>query len=153
MLNFNNQDHKLKYLFVAEFVDGTFFNQTPDDQSTLVEKRNCYYDVLQTGKTIRRFSLVGQGDAKGNTITVDLGSGIFYVNGLPVLVESEKLPTLPDKFTLIWYHQVTRDTNITLDTKTNQILKSEDMPEFREYFIGWQCLINKRNYQIKMAVS
>jgi len=143
---------ELKYLFVAEFTDGTFFKQTPEDKSLMEPDRNCYFDVLEmvkNGKTIRRFSLVGQ----GNTITVDLGSGIFYVNSLPVLLESERLPKLPDKFELIWYHQVTQNQNVTVDKSTLEIIKTENLPEFREYFIGWQANINGKNYQQKIAVS
>ena len=144
-----------KYLFIAELTDGSFFKQTPDDKSKLDPIRNCYYDLLQKLKEndklkIRRFSLVGN----GNTLTVDLGNGVFYINGLAVLIESDKLPTLPDKFDLIWYHQVSQNTQITYDRKTNKILKSEDIDaEFREYFIGWQCNIAGKNYQQKIAVS
>lgn len=140
---------KLKYKFVAEFTDGSFFKQTSDDKSKLDDKKNCYYDLLQTGKTIRRFSLVGE----GNTITVDLETGIFYVNSLPVLLESERLPTLPDKFTLIWYTQVTQSTNVTYEKKDRSVVSLVDQPEYREYFCGWQCLIQGKNYQQKIAVS
>ena len=149
----NNKLHK-NYLFVAELTDGSFFEQTQDDVSKLDPKRNCYYDLLQKlEKTpdlrIRRFSLVGQ----NNTITVDLGTGIFYVNGLAILAESEKLPTLPDKFDLIWYIQVTQNLNVTLNNKTQKIVSVHDQNEYREYFIGWQCNIAGKNYQQKIAVS
>lgn len=140
---------KLKYLFFAEFVDGTNFKQTPDDISSIdPEKRSQFYDLLQCGKTIRRFSLVGD----GNTITVDLGNGIFYVNGLAVLLESEKLPCLPDKFTLIFYRQWTQNLNVTYDTTTKEELKREPLTPLCEYYIGWQCLIKGKNFQQKMAI-
>lgn len=143
---------KLKYLFEAEFIDGTVFKQTPEDKSSMEPDRNCYFDVLEmvkNGKTIRRFSLVSE----GNRVTVDLGTGIFYINHLAVLLESEKLPRLPDKFDLVWYHQVTQNKNITFEKKTGTILKTENEPEFREYFIGWQANINGKNYKQKIAVS
>lgn len=140
---------ELNYLFIAEYIDGTLFKQTPEDKSKIDSSRNCYYDVLQSGKKIRRFSVVG----KGNQITVDLGNGVFYINGLPVLLESEKLPCLPQKFELIWYHQVTRDQNVTFEKKTGKVLKTEDMPEFREYFVGWKCNINGKSYQQKIGVA
>lgn len=156
MLNIKETPNKnYKYLFVAELVDGTFFKQTPDDKSLLDENRNCYYDLLQLiskggkEKTIRRFSLVGE----NNTITVDLGNGVFYVNGLAVLLESEQLPCYPDKFDLIWYHQVDRDTTVTYNTKTGKAISKKDGGEFRMYFIGWQCNIKGKNYQQKIAVS
>lgn len=149
MLEFLKKKPRLKYLFIAEFVDGTFFKQTPEDKSTIDPKRNCYYDVLQSGKKIRRFSIVNN----EHVLTVDLGNGVFYIDNLPVLLESDKLPCLPEKFDLIWYHQVTRDQNITYDKKTGDVIKREDLSEFREYFIGWKCNINGKSYQQKIGVS
>jgi hypothetical protein len=143
----------MRYLFVAELTDGTFFKQTPEDKSLTDPKRNCYYDLLQLlekeNKTIRRFSLVGE----GNIITVDLGNGLFYVNGLALLLESDKLPTLPARFDLIWYHQVTQSVNVTVNNKSKNIVAMNNKSEFREYFIGWRCNINGRVYQQKIAVS
>lgn len=141
----------LKYLFVAEFTDGTKIEQNPDDKSKL-GGRNCYSDVLywlREGKRLRRFSLVGD----NNIIFVDLYTGIFNVNGLDLLLESEKLPALPDHFDLLWFHQVTRNQNVTYEKKTGEIVKKEDLPEFREYFIGWECEINGKSYKQKLAVA
>lgn len=154
MQTLNDNPTKLKYLWAAELADGTLERQTPEDISYLDPARNCYYDLIQLTKhgpekIIRRFSLLSE----ENTITVDLGNGIFYINGLPVLLESEKLPILPDKFDLIYYHQVTQNTNVNFDPKTGEILDREPLPEYREYFLGWQCNINGKNYQQKLAVS
>lgn len=156
MIKFLKKTPKFKYLFVAEFTDGKLFKQTQEDKSLIDPKRNCYFDVLEqvrAGKTIRRFSLVGE----GNTITVDLGNGIFYVNGLPVLLESQKLPILPEKFDLIWYHQVTKDMNVNYladkDGKMNINRMEESGDEYREYFIGWQANVRGKNYQQKIGVS
>lgn len=148
----SNTMPKLNYLFIAEYIDGTLFKQTPEDISTIDPLRNCYYDVLQSGKKIRRFSVVG----KGNQITVDLGNGVFYVNGLPVLLESEKLPCLPDKFELIWFHRVNQSINITGEVQEDLSIKEtkrEPQPEHREYFIGWKCNIKGKSYQQKIGVA
>jgi len=140
----------LKYLFVAEFIDGSVIEQTPEDRSKLdPEKRSEFYDVLQSGKELRSFSLVGN----GQKVTVDLITGLFEVNGLPILLESDKLPTLPEKFTLIFYRQHTHDYNATYDTKTGEQIKREEAGHFIEYFIGWQCNIKGKNYQQKLAIS
>lgn len=146
---------KLKYLFVAEFSDGTYFKQTPDDRSSIdPEKRSQFYDLLQNEKKIRRFSLVEKkGFGLGNVVTVDLGTGIFYVNGFPILLEAEKLPTLPDKFELIFYRQRTFNIDVTMNTKTGEASDGKNATEFCEYFIGWQCTIKGKNYQQKLAVS
>ena len=134
-------DLPLKYLFVVEYADGSIFEQTSDDKSSIdPQKRSQFYDVLQSGKTIRYFSLVGD----GHKITVDLGTGIFYVDGLALLLESEKLPTLPDRFTLVFYRQHTHELNRE---------DSKELSHFIEYFIGWECEIAGKKYIQKLAVA
>lgn len=139
----------LQYLFIAEFEDGSTFEQTPQDKSTIDPDRNCYYDVLQSGKNIIKFSLIG----KGNTFSVNLKTGLFTINGVEVILESEKLPTLPEKFNLIWYHQVTRDLNVTYELKSGAIQETKELPEFREYFIGWECEIAGIPYKQKLGIA
>lgn len=138
----------LKYLFEAEFTDGTVVKQTPLDTSKIDPKRSEYYDILNSGKTIKRFSLVGN----KNKVTVDLTTGLFEVNGLSVLLESDKLPILPDKFTLIFYRQHTHNQNITYNKSDLKELKRGAVEHFCEYFIGWQCVIKGKNYQQKIAI-
>src|SRR5258707_14004136 len=149
---------KLKYLFVVEYTDGTTYHQTPEDKSKLdPDKRSEFYDVLQSGKTIKRFSLVEDTRlallGMGNKITVDLTTGLFEVNGLPILFESEQLPTKPKRFELVFYRQWTRDQNVTYDIKTGNMVKREEAGVFCEYFIGWECVIKGKHYQQKLALS
>lgn len=162
-IHINRRGYHLDYLFEVEFVDGSIYKQTQEDISELVpcacvegaeecEGRNCYYDVRQMvndGKVIRKFRLIGT----YNIICVDLGTGLFEVNGFPIIVESEKLPILPSKFDLIWYHQVTIQQNVTTDNNTGEVVRREDLPMYREYFIGWSCTINGKNYQQKIGVA
>lgn len=146
---------KLDYLFTAVFTDGSIVEQNPEDKGTSPNARNCYSDVLfaqKEGKQLHFFHLKG----KGNTLTVDLVGGMFYVNGLEVLLESEKLPGMPEKFDLVWYHQVTQD--IEVDTKVNDklgvdITAMRPHEGLREYFIGWECNINGKVYKQKIAVA
>ena len=141
----------LEYLFIAQFNDGSIIEQNPQDLSTIDPTRNCYYDVLQEvvkGKVIRKFSLSG----RDNIISVDLKTGLFLVNGITFLLESEKLPQVPEKFNLIWYHQVSQSQNITFDEASGEVSSRENLPERREYFIGWHCRINGRDYKQKIAV-
>ena len=145
-----------KYLFKAEFTDGSEYKQTFKDISKLDPNRSEFYDVLQEvekGKTIRKFSLIGD----GNTISVDLGTGLFNVNGLKVLLEGDKLPTIPDKFTLIFYRQHTKSVNVDYKKAKDEPIKFVGQTpageDFCEYFIGWQANVNKKNYQQKIAVS
>ncbi len=143
---------RLKYLFIAEFVGGKVIKQNPQDKPQNPQGKNCFSDVLealQNGEKLKKFS-VGNSEQR---VTVDLLTGIFYHNDFPLLLESEKLPTFPESFDLIWYHQITRDKNITYNIKTGAIVKTEEPPEFREYFIGWKCNINGKSYQQKLAIA
>lgn len=157
---------KLKYLFKVLYTDGTEYGQNPEDHSVKFppvrdengqwQGKSCMSDVfddIEQGKTVKTFSLVGE----GNTITVDLTRGVFYVNDLQVLLESEKLPTAPSKFNLVYYRQVTENANVDMkaDKKgTYQIVGMTPLSKdrFVEYFVGWQCNIKGKNYQQKIAV-
>lgn len=164
----------LKYLFHAKFVDGDEFIQSADDISNIdPEKRSQYYDLLQEvekGRVIRLFSLVGE----GHSFTVDLGTGLFYVDGIKILLESKKLPTLPDKFNLIFYRQRTQSVNVKHKAdkagKMKVISVKPTGDDFCEYFIGWHCRVmtrvehksrdgkkwvtnELRDYEQKLAVS
>jgi hypothetical protein len=158
----------LTYFFEAEYNDGTIYKQNKLDASVKyppvkdengeLQGKSCMSDIqddLDKG-LVRRFSIVkhrGLLSVK-NTLTVDLKTGIFYVNGLTVLLESEKLPAMPEKFTLIYYRQRTVNLNVTYEKKTGKILDQKQVDDlFIEYFIGWHCTINGKNYTQKIGVS
>jgi len=140
---------KLKYLFTAEFTDGTSIRQSHSDISKIDPNKSLFYDVLNSGKTVRKFSL----SYFFNKVTVDLLTGLFYVNGLPVLLEGDKLPGMPDKFELIYYRQWTRSMDVTYKLKTGEIIDTKPTDSFCEYFIGWKCEIAGKSYQQKLGVS
>ena len=146
---------RLKYLFLAEFTDGTSIKQTSEDKSSLdPEKRSQYYDVIESGKKIKTFSLIQKNIlGLGNVITVDLITGLFTINGLRVILEGDKLPTMPDEFKLIFYRQRTENIKVTYNLKDGGVTDQEPIESFCEYFIGWQCTIAGKNYQQKIAVA
>ena len=75
----------LKYLFNAEFEDGTIISQTQDDVSKLDEKRSQFYDVLEYANTspIKRFELAGD----DKSLIIDLETGRFDLSPVPKAVE------------------------------------------------------------------
>ena len=143
----------LKYLFIVHFADGTSYSQTPDDISKIDPTRSEFYDVLQSGKAITRFSLVSTMDSPPHVVSVDLITGLFEVNGFPILLEGDKLPTHPDKFELVYYRQHTHNINVTYKLKSGEVTDNKEADHFCEYFIGWKCNISGRDYQQKLAVS
>lgn len=149
--------YQLQYLFEAEYKDGTIYRQNPQDHSVKFppiqdehgewQGKSCFTDVTEDAQNhkIKKFSIIG----KGNTITVNLENGLFEINGLPVLLEEEKLPMLPEHFELIYYRQVSVSQNITY----GDVTVLEDGGIFVEYFIGWKCNIGGREYKQKLAVA
>lgn len=138
---------KLKYLFIAEYEDGSTHEQTPEDKSKIEpDKRSEYFDVLQSGKKVIRFSLVGD----GNRLTVDLLDGTFTLNGVRFLAESIKLPIKPE-FELLFYRQHTHDFNAQYQGEVQKSIKETD--HFVEYFIGWKCNISGKEYAQKIALA
>jgi len=123
---------KLKYLFIAEYTDGTFFKQTPEDVSAIDPKRSCFYDVLNSGKTVRRFSLVDESDI----CSVNLEDGYFDVNGKRFF--AGKILPLPAKLRLIFYREHTHKFNRE---------ETEELSHEIDYVIGWQTTIKGKNYQ------
>lgn len=151
----------LTYLFEAEYKDGHIYSQHPDDFSLKfpptideageMQGRSAGADIQEDldNDLISRVSLVG----RGNKITVDLTTGLFEINGLQVILESNKLPILPDRFVLVRYYQVTQVQHVTYKNSDGTKVSESYEPEFREYFLGWKCTINGRVYEEKIAVS
>lgn len=145
---------KLKYLFIAEYSDGELFVQTQEDKSEIEpDTRSAFYDVLNSGKTVVKFTLMEDKLVLAKSVSVDLRTGLFEINGMRVLLEGQKLPGLPKKFDLIYYRQVTQSLNVNYAVDSGDIISSEPQPSFTEYFIGWQCKIRGKNYQQKLAVG
>jgi hypothetical protein len=145
--------HQFDYLFVAEFTDGSVIKQTQDDRSK-TGGSNCYSDVLKAveeGKKIKRFSIVG----KGHTLSVDLETGLFTLNGVTVILESDRLPAQPSEFKLEWWHRVSQHANATYkadDKGLFNLSKVEPLKPTIEYIIGWKCVVKDKEYTQTLVV-
>ena len=144
----NTQTFTLKYLFTVEYIDGSIFTQPKDDKSKLA-KSSAFYDVLHSDKIVKKFTLKSVEDSQ--SISVDLTTGDFEVNGVPVYV-GDALPC-PAKRELIFYRQHQHDTNVTYYVKTGNIKSNEPQGHRVRYFIGWQVNIKGKNYQQKIGIS
>lgn len=121
------EDHYLRFLFVAEFDDGSQFAQTHEDVSQLDPGKSAFFDVLEFGKTkqLVRFHLTD----KLNWYTVDLRDGLFEVNGMAFAAHDQNFaPILP--LTLIYFRE-THARKLS-DGTTDQYVN--------RYFLGWWCL-------------
>ena len=87
MLEFNGQPVGLKYLFVAKFADGKFYEQNEQDVSVLDAERSCFFDILKEQETnpLEVFALT---DGE-RTISLHLPSGTFDSDGLSFKLHDE----------------------------------------------------------------
>ena len=69
----------LKYLFAAQYNDGTIFYQDENDISLIDPKKSQFYDVLQKEEKLEAFALHGD----GHQYAVDLRDGHFEIDGIP----------------------------------------------------------------------
>ena len=126
----------LKYLFTAEYKDGTSYLQNKEDISILEpDKRSCFFDVKQS--EVKRFWLEGE----GHKYLVDLIDGHFEIDGVPFKLHDENLKD----FRLIFFrrhrHQFNRETREELSHETT-------------YRLGWQTNNEKgENIQRVMEIS
>jgi hypothetical protein len=131
----------LKYLFQANFSDGTFLQQTQDDISKMEPTKSAFYDVLQHDN-LESFGLFSE--QVPNIYAVDLRDGHFEINGVPFNVQdpSEKIENSPRR--LIYFRNVTRMFNPENMEETDVNLV---------YHIGWQLTDSTgRNFQYTISI-
>ena len=122
----------LKYLFHAEYTDGTIFYQMPEDVSKQDSKRSAFYDVDHS--RLRAFHLLGQ----EYCYTVNLVDGSFMVNGVSFRMHEEPL----ENFRLIFFRRHTH--SFTGSSETHKIV----------YRLGWQATdAEGRNQQRVMEID
>lgn len=110
----------LKYLFTVEYTDGTTFKQNKEDLSSIDSTRSAFYDVVNSGKEVKTFTLTRFLEKW----SVNLETGDFSHNGS--VFQSEENPTL-GKRELVFFRQHQHDTVEGVETAHRII-----------YFIGWK---------------
>lgn len=130
---------QLKYLFTAEYRDGTSFDQTPEDVSSRDPKRSAFYDLLHSGKAVKRFTLKGE----GHTYTVDLSTGEFSCTGPHEWLAQEEAPESTSERRLIYYRQHRHELN--RETR-------EELSHTVTYLLGYQITVNDKNYQKLISI-
>lgn len=129
----------LKYLFVAEFADGTRIVQTPKDKSKIDPLKSEFYDVMEYEKKSKliRFSL---GHTERDTFArVDLVDGHFELNDQKFDLHFN-LPSKEPQFRIVYY-RIRREQLQIKDGKQTPISIDPS------YMLGWQLTIDDKNYQ------
>lgn len=121
----------LKYLFIANYKDGTSFVQNKEDVSSVDPKRSAYFDVKQD--ELVSFALFGE----GNTYFVDLTNGCFSVNGVPFRAHKEQVTD----FKLVFNRQHTHTYNGV-----------EELSHIIVYNLGWEG-VDSNNLPIERVLQ
>jgi len=124
---------KLKYLFIAEYYDGSIFKQYPDDLSKIDSQKSAFYDV-EVDK-VKRFSLNGE----GHLFTIDLSDGHGEVDGR--IIYPPKSPPEKCKLQLVYYRRIQQSFS---GGKTDSKMR---------YYIGWQTTYRGKNYKWEIGVD
>ncbi len=151
----------LKYLFRAEYRDGSVIEQTHEDRSAIdPEKRNCFYDVLNGERPLselKTFSIHGE----GHSYLVDLTDGHFEVDGVAFFMHEAcdksvdpmqvtENVNLRD-FRLVYY--IANAKTFSADVQDGKIIGMKESGHIRTWHLGWQCTVDGENYQKIMRVK
>lgn len=107
----------LKYLFLAQYKDGTAFIQNKEDISAQDDKRSAFYDVKQD--QLHTFSLIGE----DNIYMVDISNGCFSINSVPFRMHDTEVTN----FKLVFHRQ-----------HTHTYKGVEELSHIIVYHIGWE---------------
>ena len=126
----------LKYLYTVTYLDGSEYQQNPEDKSVSDEKRSCFFDIDQD--KVALFTLKGD----GHEYSVNLVDGVFSVDGVPFQMHEEELYG----FRLIFWRNHTHSFNVGAE-------KSEETSHETVYRMGWQCTVDGTNHQRVMQIK
>lgn len=136
----------LKYLFVAEYTDGSFFEQPADDRSKdhedLAEHNKSAFGDVEQGKLLA-FHLVEVAEPK-TVYSVNLDSGKFAINGNKFYANDQNFEASAHELRLVFFREIQQPMT----------LEGMGEPFINRYFIGWQCTDkNGTNVQATIAVT
>lgn len=116
----------LKYLFKILFDDGTIFEQTPEDVSSVDPKKSAFYDVLQDSRVPQALVLL----AVDGTVqaAVSLQDGHFEVEGVPFFIGDAPGPGEP--LELIYFRRNFRE--MVMGETVEQV------SHVIHYYFGWK---------------
>lgn len=148
----NGQKPKLKYLFVATFLDGRVIKQNLEDKSSVVETKSMFYDVLSYEEVspLISFEMQEQGvfGIIANRFSVDLVTGKFKVNDLEFdIADQDFIPQTALK--IVFFRETFMEQDVS--QKTHQVVGQRLY--VGRYFIGWQTTWRNENYQRTIAIS
>lgn len=100
----------MKYLFAAQFVDGTRIEQTPEDVSRYDPKRSAYYDIVQKLEAGGQLAFFGLTNVE-HSFVVDLLDGHFEIDRVVFYAQPVAGPEMPadGTFSLVYQRDHQQD--------------------------------------------
>lgn len=138
----------LNWLFTAHFSDETTLEQTLEDRCLTRDDGtgSAFTDVLAREDDLIAFELTNQ--ETNESIMVDLKSGNFVVNGVPVCAHNQNFEPQNYPLKLVYF----RETRVerVIDGKGEHVSSRHFV---NRYFIGWETVVNGKNKQATLAVG
>lgn len=142
------QGEPFSWLFTAYFNDGSKIEQTQEDKclSRTDGTGSCFTDVLERQDDLIGFMLYNE--KENRAIMMDLITGNFMVNGVPVAIHDQDIDPEQHKLRIIYFREnrVERDLNIEGEPTRERMYTNK-------YYMGWQTTIDGKNYKYTMAVG
>lgn len=137
-----------KWLFIAEFEDGTVIKQDQEDKSKTKKKGSIFTDVLAYEKTSKLVFFTLEQVETHEMAYVDLGTGAFSINGTPFNAHEQNFDATSADLRLIYF----RETRVerVVNAKNEQV---DGRHYINRYFIGWQTTVHNKNHQATIAVG
>jgi len=138
--------YDLKYLFRAEFRDGTVYDQHIDDLPQISPVGSSYTDIISRLDDVARFSLRVKyaPEIADNVCLVNLDTGKFTVCGQEITVNTSPAPPEGEELNLIYFRAVTY-TRVDAGSETSESVEVE-------YHIGYQFTIDGKQHQRTISV-
>lgn len=146
----------LRYLFVAEFINGERLTQTLEDRSEIDPSKNAFYDVMQRSKQVAlaRFHLTDG----HQWYSVDLRDGSFEINGIPFETfdpHNNPYGRITPPLRLIYFvsddsRAVNKLVKVTNPNDTNKVMDYHYSA--KRFLLGWQFTDGGKNYQQTIAI-
>lgn len=142
----------LRWLFVARFEDDVVVEQGADDKPKIQAGGSAFTDVCQTiegGKKLLAFEL--NNAEFGAQVVVDLITGVFVVNGTPLIAHDQFFEPGDYELELVYFRE-TRVDQIH-DVVDGKMVPVSSRHYVNRYFVGWKTEVNGEEKLITLAVG
>lgn len=153
------QREPLRWLFVAEFDDGTLIKQTQEDKGTIRKGDNpgsAYTDVIETQKKKKLVAFHLEHVETGERASVYLETGAFVINNTPFHAHDQFFEAAGKDLRLIYHRETRVEQNTPTTVQADGSIKEDEATErhyTNRYFIGWQTTVAGKNRQATIAVG